>query len=273
MAKKTMNEMVERLLNEAREMPVTNQLNVPMAVLLMEAIQIGACVEKYWEPAMMSDGFHVRPGLKDANLAGETRLKKEVAQEILELQQLVMQAHVDVVLAVKPRGEDSPAERARFLLGEISGALGYLFDDGVTDDNDAKLAQLEAQFGEMGTGMAELAPALFAYATLAQSHREALEGLGAFDATLIDEAFVVVKNIYERPFSMKENPEAEHAIVRRNQLAALLRGRIGLVRKIARYAFRAHPAILREMTSLYLRRQTSSAGTKPVLPSVVKMVR
>ncbi|XYH95850.1 hypothetical protein ACMHYB_50000 [Sorangium sp. So ce1128] len=74
------------------------------------------------------------------------------------------------------------------MLDEITATLEWLFDDGVEDENDARLAKLgQADADDPATADA-LALALDDYAALGAPHREAMDGLGGLEAAMLDEA-------------------------------------------------------------------------------------
>jgi len=142
-------------------------------------------------------------------------------------------------------------DRARYVVSEIKAALEYLFDDGVEDDRDAQLAAVgKAHAADPDTADA-LALELVDHAELASRHRDELVEQCWFDAALIDEASRLAKALGERPATSQAGAPVEQkkALDLRNRIATLLWQRMSQVRAAARYVFRHHPMIVREVTS------------------------
>jgi hypothetical protein len=160
-------------------------------------------------------------------------------------------------------------ERATFLLGELQDALTYLFDDDVEDDNDARLAVLN---GTHSGAMSQdaLAAALDDYAALAERNRDALDGLGGFDAVLIDEARLVadaLRNQSARKLGGTNVSAQKTALDFRNRIATLLCARMNRVRTAARFAFRYDPDLVRKVTSAYQRKRRAEARRSKQTPA------
>ena len=162
------------------------------------------------------------------------------------------------------RGTD-PVGRATYLASEIDAAIAFLFDDGIEDEKDGKLAAIRAAHADTGTSANALAAELADYVKLASEHRAALDGLGGFDAALIGEAKELVAQLREH--APIESAEADEALDERNRLITLLQRRVGLVRAAARFVFRRDPAIIREVTSAYERRRRRKAPAKTQPPA------
>lgn len=239
--------------------------SVPLHVLLGEAVDVAKFFARRWRTER--DGQRVvRLGLESAATAGKG-LGPETGDELLELERASQAAQSAWLLTVDPPADfQRERERARFVLGEIEAALEWLFDDGVADEKDAQLASVEqAHAGDPETSDA-LASALDDFAALAEPHRAALDGVGGFDASLLDEAPTLAAKLREQP--SKPDPmgaEARAALARRNQIVNLLVQRVALVRSAARFVFRNEPAIVREVTSAYARRKRAARrGAKAV---------
>ncbi|MBI5481229.1 MAG: hypothetical protein HY906_20390 [Deltaproteobacteria bacterium] len=230
---------------------------VPLYVLLGEAVDIAAFGVKYWEPKKHAKtGKVLRPGLASAG----KNLPKRTVEEIRELQRAAQDAQSEYLLLVDPQASPDLLPRARFVLGELTASLEWFFDDGVADEKDAQLERVaSAHQGDPDTADA-LAGELVDYAALARSHRKELQGLGGFDAALIDEAPKLAVQLRERPPApVPPSAEEQRALAFRNRLLTLLQARIGRVRAAARFVFRNHPAIIREATSAYERRRRAAA--------------
>ena len=123
---------------------------------------------------------------------------------------------------------------AEFVLREIVTTAEFAFDDGVLDVEDARLDALAAQH-DSPTSQDAQAAALDDYAAFAAQHRERLDGLGGFDAALIDEASVRARELRVRSVQrLVGEPSAQReAIDLRNRLATLLYERMRRPREIA----------------------------------------
>lgn len=240
---------------ESNELPPSN---VPFHVLLGESVDVARFTDKHWETKRDAKRRVVLLGLESA--AGEkSRLYAGISRDILSLQRAAQDASTRYLLIVSPGRADS-TERGRFLLNELTATLEWLFDDGVEDENDARLAVLGNAHAEDPQSADALASALDDYAGLADPHREALDGLGGFEAAYIDEARQVAKALRERPATPAVmSPEAKSAIALRNKVVTLLWDRMGVVRGAARFVFRGQPEIVREATSAYERRRRAAA--------------
>ncbi|WP_437276837.1 hypothetical protein WME90_37130 [Sorangium sp. So ce375] len=249
-------------MNEALDAPGNDELSlsVPLHVLFGEAVDIARFHKAYWKPEV-KDGKVVRRGLEMAaskNKKGNA-LTAKTGEEILSLQRAAVEAGTRYLLAVDPK-KASPFERGQLVLDEITATLEWLFDDGVVDENDARLAKLgQAHAGDPSTADA-LALALDDYAALAAPQREAMDGLGGFDVAMLDEATELAAALRAHPAqSAALGEKAREALVLRNKVIGLLNARISTVRAAARFVFRDRPEIVREATSTYERRRRAEA--------------
>jgi hypothetical protein len=238
------------------ELPASN---VPLHVLFGEAVDVARFVERYWKPELGENKEVVRRGLSSA--AGpKSRLYPKIGEDILSLQRAAQDAQTRYLLTVNPTAPADPMERGSHILDELTATLEWLFDDGVEDENDAKLAALESAHGDDPATADALASALDDYAALAEPHRKAMDGLGGFDAKHIDEARKVAKALREKPASpANASADAKQAAALRNKVVTLLADRMSAVRAAARFVFRDRPDIVREATSAYERRRRAAA--------------
>lgn len=239
-------------------------LSIPLHVLFGEAVDVAKFFKTYWK-AEEKDGNVVRRGLEMA--AGNKKKKSnkltaKTGEEILSLQRAAVEAGTRYRLVVDPK-QESPLERGQVVLDEITATLEWLFDDGVEDEKDAMLAKLEkAHVDDPGSADA-LALALDDYAALASPHREDMDGLGDFDAAMLDEAKKLSAALRERPTQTTGlSPKAREALILRNKIIGLLVERISLVRAAARFVFRNQPEIVREATSAYERRRRAETARR-----------
>ena len=237
-------------------------INLPLYVLFGEAVDVVRFFKTYWKTEVDDQGNVTRLGLESAvpkgKKKGAGRLSAKTGREILSLQQAAQEGQTRYLLTVSPKSE-SPMERGQHLLGEISSALAWYFDDGIEDDKDGKLARLESAHADDAETQDALASALDDYAMLADQYRDALDGLGGFSAADIDEAQEVAAALRARPAQVVAvSEEARKALELRNKLAGLLLDRMNLVRAAARFVFRRRPEIVREATSAYERRKRAA---------------
>jgi len=233
---------------------VRSSFNPPVRVILGEAVDVARFTQAYFEPVKDAAGKILRPGLA---LAG-TKLSANIGVEILELQNTLQTAQTDYLLTVAPAQPDVRG-RAEYVLGEITAALEWHLDDGVEDDRDKQLAAIKSEYSDGSASIDSLAAELADYAALARQEAAGLEGLGGFELTLIDEAEQSAKQLRARPTTATSAENTRRALDMRNRVATLLVDRMSLVRSAARFVFRNHPQIAREVTSCYVRRQRAAA--------------
>jgi hypothetical protein len=247
--------MLEKWQAAAVALPVVKaNFSLPMRVLLGEAVDAARFVHAYWEPVKDSSGKLLRPGLSQAG----GRLTASVGTEILELQEGLQTAQTAYLLTVAPAQADVRA-RAEFVLSELTAALEWYLDDGVEDERDQQLASLKAEYADNSTSTDSLAAELADYAALARQEEPGLAGLGGFDVALITEAEQLSRQLRERPTTPVPAENTRRALDMRNRFATLLVERITTVRAAARFVFRNHPAIAREVGSAYAKRQRAAA--------------
>ncbi len=246
---------IERWLPAARALASgESAYAVPLEVLFGEAIDVVRFVEKYW--SAVRDGSEVvRPGLELAVGKRGSLLTPKIGEEILSLHDAARDAHTMYLLELD-KVPESPMPRALETLRELRDGLTYLLDDDVDDVEDARLAKLvTTHWGALGT-MDEVAMALDNFAGFAELHRAALDGLGDFSATTIDDARALSKELRMRPsVPVTQTEAAREALDLRDRLVKLLYDRMSAVRAAARFVFRKHPVIVREVTSAYERRR------------------
>lgn len=228
-----------------------DKLPLPFAILAGEGIDLIAFCRRYWAPAYDETGRVTRPGLGSA--AGSGTFREGIADELEQLVSAVQLAQTDYRM-VTERAEAAPVARAEFVLSEIRATLGWLLYDQEHAEALARLEALDAAHGEPRAHDA-LAAALYDYAELARRLQVPLEGLGGFHAGFIDEARALGCRLRTQSAVAPEARGREReALDLRNRLATLLWGRMLQVRAAARFVFRAHPALVREAASAFLRR-------------------
>jgi len=235
---------------------------VPLHVLTGEAVDVARFFQRRWSAERDPSGKVVVPGLELCR--GYGGITPELGQEILELQQELQAAQSAYILTVAPKAEAAPTERAHFVLSEISAVLEWFFEDGVEDEKDAQLDRLNETYRDAASQDA-LAAALDDYVALASRCRAELDGLGDFDAALLDEAKVLAVQLRERSAQRigPQNISAEQrALDLRSRLASMLAQRMSAVRAAAQFIFRREPGIVREVTSAYQRRRRAERRRK-----------
>lgn len=255
---KTQKSTESLLLAEAAKIdPDTVTLTMPLYVLLGEAIDVARFCQHYWKAVIDPKTKQIkRPGLE---LAGDGRISESIADEILALQDLVQKAQTAYLLAVVPAAEST--ERAEYVLEEISSALEWVCNDGITDEKDAKLAAIVEAHRDDAESEDALASEIADYLGLAEELDDELASIGSFDAAILDEAKHLVAALRERSAlrAQARSGESSTRVQERNQLAALLLARVNRVRAAARYVFRHHDAIVKQVTSAYQRRRRAAA--------------
>jgi hypothetical protein len=255
---KVAKSLVNSLTAEANKVdPRDFILTTPLHVLLGEAVDVARFCEHNWEPVFVpKTETLLRPGLKSA---GKKQIERLISEEILVLQQLVQEAHTAYLLAVKPSA-DASVTRAQFVVDELASALEWLFDDGVTDERDAQLATIVEAHRDDPDSEDALAGELADYLGLAMLVKDDLAELAAFDIALLGEARSLVAVLRDRSAlrARANNTESAILIERRNRFAALLSRRMARVRAAARYVYRQHPDIVKQVTSAYERRRRAA---------------
>lgn len=229
----------------------------PIWVQAGEAVDLAKFVVKYWASEKDArTGEVLRPGLE---LLGD-RLPATIGADLVSQQQALQEAQTKYLLATG-RGTTNPEPRARWVLNELVSVLEYHFDDGVEDDDDARLAAIGASHAGHPDTMDAMALELEEYAALARPHAKQLKGLGGFDPGLIEEAVVLAAALRDKPAmaGAATDPKVRDALLQRNQVGALLGQTMKQVRSAARFVFRNHPEIARQSTSAYERRKRAEA--------------
>ncbi|MFO0558957.1 MAG: hypothetical protein U0269_13140 [Polyangiales bacterium] len=236
-------------------------LGVPLAVFLGECVDCAKFVRAYWEPTI-EGGKVIAPGMKSAAKAGdgEAAFGLRTADEILALHERAQAAQTQYLLATKiTKTAGAKLDRANELLDAWTAALEWAFDDGVNDDKDAQLAAVKNAHSDRGESIDEVASALNDFAALAQKYLGELDGVLDFDPATLDEGLKLSKELAAINATLESNPEADKALVLRNNLLTLLHARVARVRRAALLVFRAHSEIARKVTSAYQRRARAMA--------------
>lgn len=245
------SEFIEKWRPAAAQAGHPTNLRVPFDVLLTEAVAAAKFGNLYWEATER------RPGLSSAG----SKLPRTICEEILSLRRAVQDAQTAYLLIVDPKTDTKTLlAEGRNALSEITAVLEWHLDDGIEDEADIQLANLKANHKDDTDSAASLAQALHDYGTLAKPLNEQLQGLGNFDASLIDKALQLADQLGAVSLAPNvRSEEAKNAKYLRDQLSSLLQQKIRLVRAAARFVYRDHPEIYREVTSTYERRRRAAA--------------
>ncbi|MDB4932133.1 MAG: hypothetical protein JWM10_4617 [Myxococcaceae bacterium] len=256
--KPTPEATAEVWLTIAADAPTEPRWSVPWFVLMQEAAVASAFVEARWKRSR-GEGRNAPVILGLESVA--THLPATVAAEIRDLHGLAQREQQAFLLRTRPATGDDPRPRADHVLGEVTAALEFLFDDGVEDERDARLGAVGRAHEDDGDSHAAVASALEDYGALAGEYRSELDGLGGFDAALLDEIPGLAAALRSPPSggATERSPAATEALHRRNRFGNLLHDRIARVRSAAQFVFRTRPEIVREVTSTYLRRKRAAA--------------
>jgi hypothetical protein len=242
---------------------------LPIAVLTGESVDVAKFVRARWlsvldakTKAVVVPGLAsaVRADQKLTAFAAVPTLHDGIAQEILTLGALVRETHTQALLSATSSGDGAhPRFESETLAADLRGAAESYLDDGVETDEDAQLrAVIDAHANDPGTDDA-LAGELDDYATFVETLLPGIDGYADFSATWIERA-------RELSAALRVAPAAGTGAVRppnplvdlRNRLGTLLLRRMTLVRAKARFVFRKHPAVAREVTSAYERRRRAA---------------
>jgi hypothetical protein len=129
---------------------------------------------------------------------------------------------------------------------------------------------IRASHERLPTSTDALAQMADEYATLAETVRAEIDGLGGVEASMIEEARQLANALREREANPKaKSDDAQVAITERNKYAALLLRRMNLVRSAARFVFRNQPEIVRLATSSYERSRRRKADKPAVVEPVI----
>ena len=217
--------------------------SVPLGVLLDEAAAAAAFFARRWRSTTAHAGL--------ASAANAT-FTADTGRELVELRDAVDEA--DAAYRAIPSRPSGEAAGGRRLVRAIVATLAWHLDGGDDVKARAQLDALRSAHAKVGRSAVALARSLEDSARLADAHRAAIAGLGGFDLRQIDAARSLAEALRRRARAPREQPaEKREALALRNKLVALLRDRLATVRAAARFVFRDHPAIIREITSAHER--------------------
>lgn len=252
-------ELVARLRAEADATDDTLKpadLGMPLAIYLAEAYGVAATLAKYWhspDPARC-------PSLS----AFASRLPEATIAELVYLVDRVQLAR-DAARSLVVRADAAMLERASFVYRELRAAARFdaelEADPGARAEKEHRLDVLEASHEADPGPHAMLADALGAFGAYAREYEAAFSAIPGLDPDIVGEAVRLTDALRLR--HVRDDVGAKLAARTRDVYVTLLQRRVSMARKVFRYAYRAHPAIVREVTSTYernRRRRTRSAA-------------
>jgi hypothetical protein len=251
MAKKSLDRVVQAV--ESLE-NVRTSFSQPMHVIIGEAFDLARFVKTFWEPAAPGAGTAGRPGLSSV----ETRLSRTTAEDLVAEAEALQAAQTEYALTASPLSPDV-RQRAEFLVGELSAALEFLFDDGVQNESDEQFAHVRQLHSVTPDSIDALSAELADYAELANRHAAELSEVANFDKHLIAEARDLVRRLRDREPGRATPAALKAALEKRDRIATVLVDHVARVRAGGRYVFRHHPEIARQATSAYERRRRAEA--------------
>jgi hypothetical protein len=233
-------------------------LRQPVYVLIGEAHDLAALAQQRWKARYSREQTLLEPGLE---LAG-AKLESTFPEQLHTLAEALQQAHSAYLLTTGSSGRKELMDRGNFVVNELKAVLEWHFDDGIEDENDSKLARVIAEHQTDPDTPDALAGELRDYAALAGEHRAALDGLGGFSASLIDEAIQLATQLRDLPSEPLQDPKRQQireALDLRNRLGWMLQRQITTLRAAARFVFRHHPETVRLFSSPYERKKRAAA--------------
>ena len=220
---------------------------VPLRVLLEEAAVAAHFMSRYWR--------------EDKDLPGMCQagpeVSEEIGREILELCRAVQEAQ-SLYLSLSKEKMDTRqiSDRARFLLREFKYVTRWAFRLDGAELAEKRLRALRKSYRNKPKKAAYLAAELRDYASLITEYRKLVTQVESFDLGFVEEAQTVAKQLHSvRPGRPCKSTRCNEILRLRKQLTHLLMERVRLVRTAARFVFRNHPAVVREITSRYERRR------------------
>lgn len=233
-------------------------LRQPVFVMIGEAHDLAALAVRYWKTRYSPEQTIMEPGLE---LAG-AKLGENFVDQLRSLAEALQQAHSAHLLTAGLTERKELMAQGDFVVSELKAVLEWTFDDGVEDENDLRLARVQAEHEKDPETPDALAGELRDYGALAAEHRSELEGLGGFQTSLIEKATQLAEQLLALPTEPRKDPkrlQSQEALDLRNRLGTMLYQRMSLLRAASRFVFRHHPQIARLFTSSYERKKRAAA--------------
>ncbi|MCP4197273.1 MAG: hypothetical protein GY762_08995 [Proteobacteria bacterium] len=231
----------------AGEVSKPNAPSVPLNILLEEGALAAHFVSRYWKEKGN------RPGMRQAG----AEVSEQIGAEILGLCRAVQETQT-LYLRLSEEKVDTKniSDRARFLLREFKHVVKWTFRVEGAGLARKRLRSVRASYRNKPKKAADLSAELRDYIQLISEHQELVKGIGSFDDGLIEEARNIAKKLHGiRAGRPRKSRACGEILLLRRQLTHLLMERVRLVRTAARFVFRNHRSIVREITSSYERKR------------------
>jgi hypothetical protein len=246
----TPQEVFEAYVTEALAVDPSRHVRVNIALpkYIRESYEITLRAQAYRE-----EGPNKEPGLK---IVGA---KYTAAQTARHQELLVALSYAAGIGLINPelRATLGPKiERAQAICDDIEAACALVLDDGVEDEDDAALASLQEAEDKLGESAAAQSQLLIGWAGLADELAAKLTEVGDWDAGLVTEAKALAQELLtSAPGSGVSKAEAARLKQARAGLLTLAHDEMALLRRMASYVWRKHPATRQLFFSEIARRQ------------------
>lgn len=227
---------------------------IPLAVLLGEAIDLAQLCDTHFEPTLSPTGR--LPGLVLVEPSGS--IHRSIATELRELTAAIGAVHAKC-LSPGDREAQRLFTRARALESELRVSLAFVLDSGRHPGGAAQLGRMRTEYDSVRR-RDELALALDGYAVLSRRYAALLAQVGV-DSARIEEASTVADELRQQSaIRHARSSEGQRLLGLRNRLIGALYERIRTVRRAFRFVFRDHPEVVRRSVSSYERRRRARKG-------------
>ena len=225
-------------------------LSMPLNVFLDEASKAAGFVDSYFEP---KNGL---AGMKSA----APLITEHTSEEILSLVEAVSKAHNTYLKnRVDKESNVGIGKKVRAWLKEMRTIMAFAFwpEPGDREKESAYRALMELNRDartRRHTRIVELSQDVMNYLLLAQKYDRFLKGVPGYDQALLDRGKWFDENMTHvfrgRPAPSKT---AATALDQRKRLCTALQQRVRAVRTAAKFVFRDHPGVVKEVTSSFER--------------------
>ncbi len=214
---------------------------VPLHILLSEAGDVADFVHQRWTA---TDEL---PGLESAG----KRMSPQIGSEIEELKEAIETVQSQYLSTLNR--ELSPKNIYSESIGVLDEMIAVSEWHAIVSENPEvpqRVYRLSGEHALCFNSIDGMINALYDYASHIQGVRDEVHQLGGFDSKHIERAFELATRLIE--IEKEPTPElntVQALVSLKDRLAAMLHGRVEFVRKAARFVFRFHPRVLREVLS------------------------
>lgn len=225
---------------------------VPLKILVEDADRVVDFARRHWEPTL------ALPGLKTAGLG----LTEESISRIDFLKAALLDTDEKHAAQLQiDLDKRKHLERAQRLLFDFTVFLDWYAAATGEDEMSDETARMQDEYSQSQTDLPdELAHMLYEYASLTKEILEDVEEIGGLSMQSVTEAYELIPRLVDisnSPAPVSE--ETRRLADLRNQLAVLLEQEIERVRKATRFIFRAHPEIVKKVSSTYIDKKSAAA--------------